>query len=290
MIQRSTWLHLRLPFSIFLLPVFLLALSISGEVSIGDALLILVILHFFLYPASNGYNSYFDKDKESIGGLRHPPAVLRELYFSSLVLDLVAILLGLFIGWEFSLMLLGYGLVSKAYSHPAIRLKKFPFIGWCVAGLFQGWYTVVMVYSTLNNISIQSIFSDEKVMMAAFLSTLLLWGSYPMTQVYQHREDAERGDRTLSLILGIKGTFHFTAIVFLLADLLFIYFYITYYGGLFAIIFQLCLFPVLVYFLQWYNSVRKDLSFADFDHTMKLNWISAICLNVCFLLLRWLVL
>lgn len=288
MLQRSTWLHLRLPFSIFLLPIYLLALSISGQVTFDNALLVFVILHLFLYPASNGYNSYFDKDKESIGGLRYPPAVSRELYFVSLAFDLVAILLGLWIGWEFCLMLLGYGLVSKAYSHPAIRLKKFPIIGWYIAGLFQGWYTFIMVYSALNNISILSVFSDGKAMMAASLSTLLLWGSYPMTQIYQHKEDSRRGDRTLSLKLGIKGTFHFTAMIFSLANLLFLYFYFNYYDWLFAVIFQLSLLPVLVYFIKWYLKVRQNLKFADFDHTMRLNWISSLCLNACFLLLWWL--
>lgn len=288
MLQRSTWLHLRFPFSIFLLPIYLLALSISEMVIAVNALLALVILHLFLYPASNGYNSYFDKDKESIGGLKHPPTVSKELYFTSLILDLIAILLGIWIGWEFSLMLLGYGLVSKAYSHPAVRLKKFPLVGWYVAGIFQGWYTFLMSYVAINNLSIQEVFSDGKTMMAASLSTLLLWGSYPMTQIYQHKEDARRGDRTLSLMLGIKGTFHFTAVIFSMANLFFLYFYVSYYGWPHAVIFQVCLMPMLVYFIKWYWKVHKNPSLADFDHTMRLNWISALCLNVCFALHWWL--
>ena len=32
------------------------------------------------------------------------------------------------------------------------------------------------------------------------------WRAYPMTQIFQHEED-KRGDETLSLKLGIKGTF-----------------------------------------------------------------------------------
>lgn len=288
MLHRSTWLHLRFPFSIFLLPIYLLALSISEMVIAVNALLALVILHLFLYPASNGYNSYFDKDKESIGGLKHPPTVSKELYFTSLILDLIAILLGIWIGWEFSLMLLGYGLVSKAYSHPAVRLKKFPLVGWYVAGIFQGWYTFLMSYIAINNLSIQEVFSDGKTMMAASLSTLLLWGSYPMTQIYQHKEDARRGDRTLSLMLGIKGTFHFTAVIFSMANLFFLYFYVSYYGWPHAVIFQVCLMPMLVYFFKWYWKVHKNPSLADFDHTMRLNWISALCLNVCFALHWWL--
>jgi len=91
MLKHSTWAHLRIPFSIFLLPVYLFALSISYPSDFFNPLLIFVILHFLLYPASNGYNSFFDKDEESIGGLKNPPKVSLELYYVSLVLDMLAI-------------------------------------------------------------------------------------------------------------------------------------------------------------------------------------------------------
>ena len=123
--MRSTLLHLRFPFSFFLLPVFLFALSTSEPVNWVDTLVAAFILHILLYPASNGYNSFFDKDEGSIGGLKSPPAVNNSLYYTSIALDLVAIILGtIFISFTFSMMILTYGLVSKAYSHPAIRLKK----------------------------------------------------------------------------------------------------------------------------------------------------------------------
>ena len=48
---------------------------------------------------------------------------------------------------------------------------------------------------------------ESQIVYGAFLCTLMLLGSYPMTQVFQHEEDAKRGDLTLSRILGIKGLF-----------------------------------------------------------------------------------
>lgn len=284
MIQKATWLHLRIPFSLFLLPVYLFALSISEPVNAQNALLVFIILHFFLYPASNGYNSYFDKDEESIGGLKNPPKTSRELYYTSLVLDLIAVALGLLIGWTFAIMLVIYGLVSKAYSHPAIRLKRLAFTGWFTAGLFQGWFTFIMIYMGISDLDLSMISHDDKVLFAGILSTLLLWGSYPMTQIYQHQEDARRGDNTLSLVLGITGTFHFTAIVFFIADLFFICFYVYYYALFYALIFQLLILPMLIYFFLWYIKVRKNRAAANFDATMRLNMISALCLNVFFLL------
>src|SRR5690349_7455866 len=101
MIQRSTWLHLRIPFSFYLMPVFLFAWSISPHPALWRVLLSFIILHFFLYSASNGYNSFFDKDEDSIGGLENPPPVSKELLYVSLLLDGIALLLGIFLGWWF---------------------------------------------------------------------------------------------------------------------------------------------------------------------------------------------
>ncbi|MEO0469775.1 MAG: UbiA family prenyltransferase [Bacteroidota bacterium] len=278
---RSTWLHLRIPFSFFLLPVFLFAWSIAPHVVWWRAVSVGLILHFFLYPASNGYNSYFDKDENSIGGLKHPPKVIRELYWVSLVLDAIALIWGFFLSWQFALMLLVYGLVSKAYSHPAIRLKKMPYIGWLAAGVFQGYVTFLMTYVGLHGLGLGETFVQE-IQIPAILSTVLLFGSYPMTQVYQHEEDGKRGDETISRKLGILGTFHFTAIAFSIASAGFFWYYQTYLHTMSAIGFLMVLTPVLAYFSWWYLKVRKDRAEASFTHTMRLNLLSSLMLNLWF--------
>ena len=158
MFSSSSWLHLRIPFSYFLLPVFLFSLAISPNITGKSILWTFIIVHFFLYPASNGYNSYFDKDEKSIGGLKNPPPVKKGLYYLSLLFDVIAIVLGfLLINPTFAFMLLIYGLVSKAYSHPAIRLKKLPVTGWLVAGLFQGLFTFMMCYIGINKYSFENV-------------------------------------------------------------------------------------------------------------------------------------
>ena len=277
---------MRLPFSFYLMPVYLFALSVAEQVSIIPVLLIFVVLHLFLYPASNAYNSYFDKDEESIGGLRHPPPVSRELLNTAFVLDAIAWLLGLLISLPFALMAVGYSMVSRAYSHPSIRLKKYPFTSWLVAGFFQGFFTFMMVCIGLGAESIENCL-QASVLIPAFLSSMLLWGSYPMTQVYQHQEDSRRGDRTLSLILGVKGTFYFTASFFLLAVAGFTLYYTRYFSLRQALLFQLFLLPMLGYFVYWLLKVQKNVSLADFTHSMRMNTISALCLNLFFLLSRF---
>lgn len=279
----SSWLHLRIHFSYFLLPVFLFSVALSPNLDGGRLFWVFLIVHFFLYPASNGYNSYFDKDEKSIGGLKNPPPVNKGLYSLALLFDGFAIVLGYFkVSLLFAIMLLIYGLASKAYSHPSIRLKKYPIIGWLTTGFFQGFFTLLMCYAGLNDFSVESIFKPH-ILAPALLTTIMLLGNYPMTQIYQHEEDARRGDRTLSLRLGIRGTFYFTAFLFTLASIGFVYFFLNYYQMKYAWLFIVTLFPVVLFFSIWFIRVLKDGSKADYAHTMWLNFISSTCLNIFFI-------
>ncbi|HEY8936876.1 MAG TPA: UbiA family prenyltransferase [Cyclobacteriaceae bacterium] len=285
MFSRSSWLHLRIPFSYFLLPVFLFSLSFSPNLNEPRLLWVFLIIHFLLYPASNGYNSYFDKDEKSIGGLKNPPPVNKSLYYLSLLFDIAAIVLGYIkISALFAIMLFIYGLVSKAYSHPAIRLKKYAITGWMVTGIFQGFFTFLMCYVGVNKYSLENALKPE-ILIPAMLTTVMLWANYPMTQVYQHEEDSKRGDRTFSLMLGIRGTFYFVGAVFGLVTLGFLWYFNTYFPGNYSFIFFIALSPVVLYFLYWFVLVLKDEKKADFSHTMLLNFISATCLNAFFLYL-----
>jgi 1,4-dihydroxy-2-naphthoate octaprenyltransferase len=274
--------HLRIPFSFFLLPVYIFALGVSPNIGADRIILTFVILHFFIYPASNAYNSYFDKDEGSIGLLKNPPPVTKGLYFTSLIFDFIGIALAWLISMEFALLVFIYGLASKAYSHPGIRLKKYPLLGWIVAGFFQGVFTFYMAYVGINDFSWE-IALKWKVIFPGLLTSAFLWGSYPMTQIYQHDEDQERGDHTLSILLGIKGTFLFTFIAFLLATLGFEYYFLNFHNELMAFAFLAFMAPTVIYFLIWFGLVNRNTKHANFGWTMGLNVISAICLNAFFI-------
>jgi 1,4-dihydroxy-2-naphthoate octaprenyltransferase len=280
----STLLHLRIPFSFFLMPVFFFALANSPNFTETGIVWTFLIVHFLLYPASNGFNSYFDKDEKSIGGLKNPPPVKKELYYVSLAFDLTAILFALKISFLFSLMILVYGLVSKAYSHPSVRLKKYPIVGWLVTGFFQGFFSFLMCYEGINALGVSSLLKLQ-LLIPAILTSVMLWGNYPMTQIYQHDEDEKHGDKTLSIVLGIMGTFIFTALVFSLATAGFVIYFIYYSKIDYAIQFVIALSPVLIYFLIWFYQVVKDSKKASYGRTMWLNFISAFCLNGFFIYL-----
>ncbi len=282
MFKWSNWLHLRIPFSFYLMPVFFFALALTPNLDPKRLLLVFIALHLFLYPSSNGYNSYFDKDEKSIGGLRVPPKVTVGLYYLSLLFFVLSLLLGLMINWQFVSMLFIYGLVSMAYSHPSVRLKKHAYGSWIIAGFFQGCFTFCMAYAGLSDFG-WDVFYKSHVVIPGLLTSLMLWGSYPLTQVYQHEEDAKRGDRTLSLKLGIKGTFSFSAIWFLVAGFSFAW-YFTSRGQVDVFyFFLLAMLPVVLYFSIWFTFISKDAErYANYTWTMWMNRISSLALNAFF--------
>lgn len=283
MFSRSAWLHLRIPFSYFLLPIFLFSVGISPNLNADRLLWVFIILHFFLYPASNGFNSYFDKDEGSIGGLKNPPPVNKGLYFLSLLFDVIAIALAFVkISWPFAVMVFVYGLASKAYSHPFTRLKKYPIGGWLFAGFFQGFFTFLICYMGINDFDwLPSL--TPKMVTAGILVTVMLLGNYPMTQIYQHDEDASRGDFTISLKLGIRGTFYFTALCFAVAVLGFVYFFNAFDYSKYIFPFLLAMTPLLVFFNIWFVRVYQNPALANYSNTMWLNFISGTCLNAFFI-------
>ena len=88
-IYLSTFQLLRFHFSFFLMPVYWFAMSQLLHPDMRRAMLVFFIIHFLLYPSSNGYNSYMDRDEESIGGLKTPLAPTRQLYYVTLTMDLL---------------------------------------------------------------------------------------------------------------------------------------------------------------------------------------------------------
>jgi 1,4-dihydroxy-2-naphthoate polyprenyltransferase len=279
--DRDTLLHLRLPFSFFLLPIFCFAISQSESINLRNTLLVFISLHFFIYPGSNSYNSYMDEDKGSIGGLKNPPPVTRKLYHVSIFFDAAGLLLCLLIHWKMMLLMLIYIGVSKAYSWKKIRLKKYGYTGWLVVMLFQGGYTFLLVNMASESNFDLSWFSNKNIE-CMLIASLLIGGYYPLTQIYQHEEDSSRGDLTISYKLGITGTFVFTGIMFLIACIVAYHYFVSFYDLRQFFIFIYCLVPVILYYLYWFIKTIKDKSNANYSNAMRITFISSACMIVCF--------
>ncbi len=284
--DKNTVKLLRIPFSFFLMPLFLLALSQAEHIHVGHTLAAFLIIHFLVYPASNGYNSYVDRDETSIGGLERPPLPTKALFHLTLVMDVLAVLLSVvFVSSLFAGCILAYILASRAYSSRQVRLKKYAVVGFLIVTFFQGAFTYFMCSLGVSDAPFDFSFANNMLLCAC---SLQIAGVYPLTQIYQHEADLADGVTTLSYKLGYRGTFLFTAAMFAVCNVC----YFLYFDGhgianQFYVL-QAFFLPVIAFFVYWFLQVIKSTSAANFKNTMRMNAIAAVCMNACFLVFYFL--
>lgn len=145
--------------------------------------------------------------------------------------------------------------------------------------IFQGFFMFLNLIAALNNKYIY----DYQILVSGLAISFMIGGVYPLTQIYQHNQDRLSGDKTLSILLGYRGTFVFSLCCFLLCGCcLFLVLQTRDF-----LLFQLFLFPVAYFFLNWFKRVWKNNEHANFDNTMKMNTISSICMNGFFIYLAF---
>ncbi|MFT3705531.1 MAG: UbiA family prenyltransferase [Agriterribacter sp.] len=276
----STLQLLRFHFSFFLMPVYWFALSQLVYFNIMHTIIVFAVLHLLVYPASNGYNSFMDRDTESIGGIKSPMQPTRQLYHATIVLDSLAVLLSTFVSMYFALGILLYIMVSKAYSYRGVRLKKHPLIAYITVMIFQGAVTFALVY---HGCSADKTWNIPVIPM--IVASLLIGGFYPLTQIYQHDADIKDGVKTISYLLGYRGTFVFCGIIYTLAFLLLAYYFFYTLQATAFYIFTVGMSPVIIYFFIWAKKAWNNYQYADFAHTMRMNMIASVCTNISFILI-----
>lgn len=221
-----------------------------------------------------------DRDEDSIGGIAKPLQPTQQLLYATIVLDALAIFLSFYISYPFVIAIIVYILFSRLYSYRGIRLKQYPIIGYLTVILNQGATTFFAVY---HGASINHSLSPPFIGLLA--STLLIGGFYPITQIYQHTSDAKDNVRTISMLLGKKGTFVFCGLLYTFSfACLFIHFQQQKQLHSFFVL-QLFFIPVVIYFLRWVWQVWQNETAANFANTMRMNWIASICTNLAFITL-----
>lgn len=279
---KNTFTLLRLPFSVFLLPMSLFSFYYIQPDWDEQLVLVLVIWHLLVFPSSNGYNSYHDQDEGPIGALKAPPKPTDHLLRVANVMDGLAILLSLLINLPFTFLVFVFIVVSRVYSNRKIRLKKYPVASFLIVCLCQG--TGVFCANILG-LSSADMFKNPSVIYAAVACFFFIATIYPLTQIYQHESDQKDGVRTISILLGKQGTFVFSGILFNIATgcvylafeeaELIINFYI----------FLAVMSPAAGYFLVWAIRSFKDLNQVNFKNTMTMLIISSLLNNVFFTIL-----
>jgi 1,4-dihydroxy-2-naphthoate polyprenyltransferase len=282
--DKDTIKHLRLPFSFFLMPVFLFALSQSSSINWQTTSIAFIILHLIIFPSCNGYNSYQDKDESSIGGLKHPPKVSENLFYATLFMDITGILCGFFVSPYFPLFILIFVLMSRAYSYRNLRLKKYPIIGFLTVFIFQGAFVYLMSSSAITTFSLSSYFTISNLICMS-VASFFIGSIYPLTQIYQHEADKKDGVISISYKLGYTGTFIFSALLFSLATVFLFYYFKIKHQQMALILFLVIQLPVIAKLSVWFKKVRIDNTNANFENTMTMNLLTSVCMNSYFVLL-----
>ncbi len=248
------------------------------QVNVSRAIAVFFILHLLVYPSSNGYNSYMDRDESPIGGLKNPLQPTKQLFYVSVVMDVIAVLLSLVISLHFALGILLYIMASRAYSYRGIRLKQYPFIGFFTVFILQGALIFFITYHAVHPQQILQV-----ALLPCIISSLLIGALYPLTQIYQHRQDKNDGVTTISYLLGYKGTFIFSALLFLCATASLFMLYKSAQRINFFYYYLLIMFPVVLFFLFWMWKVWKNEEQANFKNSLVMNMLATVCITIFFI-------
>jgi len=194
----------------------------------------------------------------------------------------MAVLLSFLITNYFAFFVIVYIIASRLYSNRKIRLKKFPITGFLVVFIFQGAW---IFYANIFALSSISLFLNKSVLFSALACSFFIATIYPLTQIYQHDADKQDGVKTLSILLGTKGTFIFSALMFAVATL---FMYLSFDGdetmNLFWL-FNIVMLPASIYFLIWLIRSFKNSALINFKNTMTMLVLSSLLNNFYFLIL-----
>jgi 4-hydroxybenzoate polyprenyltransferase len=171
----------------------------------------LVVWVVLLNGGTLALNSAFDRDEGDIGYLDAPPAPPKHLALFGFSLMFVGQALALALPRGFAIAYAICFAMSLLYSVPPVRLKA-------VAG--ADWIVNMIGFGTLTPYAgwaLTLVPLDRAGAWALGGFAPLFAALYPLTQLYQLDEDRARGDRTLALVLGVRGSLTVSIVAMLAA-------------------------------------------------------------------------
>ena len=161
-----------------------------------------------------------------------------------------------------------------------MNLKKFPIVSYVIAIVFQGAVVYAMVYNSCGN-----TVSHNLLPLPAIASSLFVGSLYPLTQIYQHKQDEASNIRSISIMLGYRGTFLLAFIMgFLGLGITAIFFAFNLELDRFLVL-LVCMFPSVFFLLRWNMKVQYNNEAASFKNSMKMSWITAAGSNLAFIII-----
>jgi len=197
-------LHLRLHYQFFILSGgYLLGGVLVSDLNLADYWMQFLNVHVLLYGGATAFNSWWDKDKGPIGGLKNPPEMKPWMRNASLLMQFGGLVWAAVKGWIFSLVYVVSMLFFWLYSTPLVRWKGSPVLSLIAIGISTGTNSVI-----LGVLAGGGAFTLEILLAAAGCGFVLL-SLYPVSQIYQLKEDLARGDNTFAGHFGLKGVQRF---------------------------------------------------------------------------------
>ncbi|MDR9419068.1 UbiA family prenyltransferase [Gracilimonas sp.] len=194
-------IHLRLHYQFFILSGgYLLAALFVEDVNWTQFWLQFLNVHVLLFGGATAYNSWWDKDEGPIGGLKSPPKMTRWMWPVSMGMQYVGLAWALSVDWNYAIIYAISMLFFWLYSTPLARWKGKPILGLIAIGVSTGTNSFLLGFLAAGGYPI-TFFED----IIALGVALILLSLYPVSQVFQIQEDANRGDETFAGRFGLRG-------------------------------------------------------------------------------------
>ena len=270
--------HLRLNFQAILAPIFLWGFLLAGGAWGWRLVVGFLATHIALYGGITALNSYYDRDDGPVGGLWSPPPWRPQLLPFAWAVQAVGFAACIPLGLGMALAYAAMVALSVAYSHPAIRLKRYALgalaviaVGQGVLGFLTGWFSATPSPAGLL---------QPDIVAAIVGITLATVGLYPLTHIYQAKEDAARGDITFAVRWGPDKAFRFALVSFGLALLAITWTLWRRFGwpdaALVAVFYALVLGDIE----RWRRRFDSARVRANYTHVMRLSYAVAALFSV----------
>jgi 4-hydroxybenzoate polyprenyltransferase len=193
--------HLRLPFQLVLAPFMLWGAALARTPISTRFVVAFVVLHGFLYGGTTAFNSHYDKDEGPVGGLANPPPAGPWLLPGSLVLQGLGLVAAAWVGVAFFAVCAAFAVLGFLYSHPWSRWKGDPWRSWLTVMVGQG-----ALGTAAGVVLHEPVEWTPEIAWGVVGAAVTVGAIYPLTQLFQIDEDRARGDRTIAIALGRRGT------------------------------------------------------------------------------------
>jgi len=172
-------------------------------------------VHVLLFGGATAYNSFWDKDKGPIGGLKSPPPMTDWMWTASLVIQFIGLAWAFFIGLKYSVIYASSMLLFWLYSTPLARWKGDPLLSLVAIGVSTGTNSFLLGLLAAGRSELG--FADGAVALGV---AFILLSLYPASQIFQIEEDERRGDTTFAMKFGLRNVRIFFVVMYISGVLL----------------------------------------------------------------------